>query len=358
MSDQQKEQAPKKRGPKARDGVAPESKLDAAPTPFAGSDPQAPAPEPDPQPAILSASAPTPAAAALARAIEGARPVPETPKADPAPQAALAEAPPTQAVPPSIQIPPRASAPKRAWPRASAQAAAVVLALAAGWVGGSHLSASGSPSVAVPAWAEAASAGIRDSRDDVVRLAGDVRALKVTLEALKEAHDKPRPDAGARQILERLDRSERVAQEASARFIKVAEQLDRIEREPAKAAGAVTERLERIERQVIATANTVAGGAPAAAPAAAKAAAPGPMPVPDPTQTASVPKFDPRQTPVEGWVLLEVYDGAALVEGRNKVHEIAPGQALPGVGKVQAIEKRGKAWIVVTDKGFIGTEVR
>ena len=39
-------------------------------------------------------------------------------------------------------------------------------------------------------------------------------------------------------------------------------------------------------------------------------------------------------------------------------HEIAPGQALPGLGKVQAIEKRGKAWIVVTDKGFIGAEPR
>jgi hypothetical protein len=157
-------------------------------------------------------------------------------------------------------------------------------------------------------------------------------------------------DAGTRQVLERLERSERVAQEASARLVKVAEHLDRIEREPAKTAGAVTERLERIERQVIATANTVAGGAPVAAAA-------NPV-VPDPTQTASLPKFDPRQTQVEGWVLLEVYKDGALVEGRNKAHEIAPGQALPGLGKVQAIEKRGKAWIVVTDKGFIGAEAR
>ena len=227
-----------------------------------------------------------------------------------------------------MEVPPRPVAPAPTRHRYGLQAAAVVLALGTGWVAGSHLSASTPASATVPAWAEAASAGIRDNRDDVVRLAGDVRALKVTLDALKDGLDKPRPDAGTRQVMERLDRSERAAQDASARLVKVAEHLDRIEREPAKAAGTLTERLERIERQVIATANTVAGSAPAPAAAAAKAA----VPVPDPVQTASLPKPDPRQTPVEGWVLLEVYDGAALVEGRNKVHEIAPGQTLPGVG--------------------------
>ena len=44
--------------------------------------------------------------------------------------------------------------------------------------------------------------------------------------------------------------------------------------------------------------------------------------------------------------------------GSCVVITIAPGQALPGLGKVQANEKRGKAWIVVTDKGFIGAEPR
>jgi hypothetical protein len=346
MSDQQKEQAPKKRPAKGRDVVAPESTpADAA---VVAAVPEPVVPPPEPEPACVSDPAPTIAAAALAEAIEGARKPSEAPAPERASEPAAVK---VEARP--IEVPLRAVTPAPTRPRYALQAAAVILALGAGWVGGSHLGASATASATAPAWAEAASAGIRDNRDDLVRLAGDVRALKVTLEALKDGLDKPRPDAGTRQVMERLERSERVALDASARLVKVAEQLDRIEREPAKAAGSLTERLERIERQVIATANTVAS-APVPVAAAAKAA----TPIPDPTQTASLPKPDPRQTRIEGWVLLEVYDGAALVESRNKVHEVALGQTLPGVGKVLAIEKRGKAWMVVTDKGFIGAEVR
>jgi hypothetical protein len=346
MSDQQKEQAPKKRAAKGREVLAPESTpVDAA---VAAAVPEPALPAPEPEPACVSDPAPTIAAAALAEAIEDARKPSEAPAPERAsePAAVKVEA-------RRVDVPPRAVTPAPARTRYALQAAAVILALGAGWVGGSHLAASTPASATAPAWAEAASAGIRDNRDDLVRLAGDVRALKVTLEALKDGLDKPRPDAGTRQVMERLERSERVALDASARLVKVAEHLDRVEREPAKAAGSLTERLERIERQVIATANTVAS-APVPVAAAAKAA----TPIPDPTQTASLPKPDPRQTRIEDWVLLEVYDGAALVESRNKVHEVALGQTLPGVGKVLAIEKRGKAWMVVTDKGFIGTEVR
>jgi hypothetical protein len=347
MSDQPKEQAPKKRPAKGRDLVAPESTpVDAA---VVAAVPEPALPAPEPEPACVSDPAPTIAAAALAEAIEGARKPSEAPAPERASESAAVK---VEARP--IDVPPRAVTPPPTRPRYALQAAAVILALGAGWVGGSHLGAGTPASATAPAWAEAASAGIRDNRDDVVRLAGDVRALKVTLEALKDGLDKPRPEAGTRQVMERLERSERVALDASARLVKVAEQLDRIEREPAKAAGSLTERLERIERQVIATANTVAASAPVPVAAAAKAA----TPIPDPTQTASLPKPDPRQTRIEGWVLLEVYDGAALVESRNKAHEVAPGQTLPGVGKVLAIEKRGKAWMVVTDKGFIGAEVR
>jgi hypothetical protein len=112
----------------------------------------------------------------------------------------------------------------------------------------------------------------------------------------------------------------------------------------------MTERLERIERQVIATANTVAGGAPVAAAA-------NPV-VPDPTQTASLPKFDPRQTQVEGMGAARSLQGRGARRGSQQGARDCAGQALPGLGKVQAIEKRGKAWIVVTDKGFIGAEAR
>ena len=63
-----------------------------------------------------------------------------------------------------------------------------------------------------------------------------------------------------------------------------------------------------------------------------------------------------KSEPVDGWVLREVYNGAALVENRNRrLYEVMPGGMLPGVGRIEGIERRGARWVVVTDKGFIGT---
>jgi hypothetical protein len=51
----------------------------------------------------------------------------------------------------------------------------------------------------------------------------------------------------------------------------------------------------------------------------------------------------------------EVYDGVALVEGQNRrLYEAVPGGFVPGIGRVEAIERRGRSWVVLTDKGVIG----
>jgi len=79
--------------------------------------------------------------------------------------------------------------------------------------------------------------------------------------------------------------------------------------------------------------------------------------------TAAVAAPDPAPAakpvsaePVDGWVLREVYNGSALVESRSRgLYEVMPGNIIPGVGRVEAIERRGARWVVVTDKGFIGT---
>ena len=69
------------------------------------------------------------------------------------------------------------------------------------------------------------------------------------------------------------------------------------------------------------------------------------------------PKSEAKVTPIEGWVLREVYDGVALIEGRNKrLLEIAPGQSLAGVGRVESIERRGRSWVVVTTRGIITSQ--
>jgi hypothetical protein len=75
----------------------------------------------------------------------------------------------------------------------------------------------------------------------------------------------------------------------------------------------------------------------------------------------SLPPFRcPRRSPkwrglptVEGWVLREVADGGALIEGRKGIYEVYAGDPVPGLGRVDAIRKQDGRWVVVTSKGLI-----
>lgn len=84
---------------------------------------------------------------------------------------------------------------------------------------------------------------------------------------------------------------------------------------------------------------------------------------PAPETTASIPA--PAVTPapggpqlnrlplIEGWVLREIADGGATVEGRDGVYEVFAGDPLPGVGRVDAIRRQDGRWVVVTSRGLI-----
>ena len=49
-----------------------------------------------------------------------------------------------------------------------------------------------------------------------------------------------------------------------------------------------------------------------------------------------------------------MYDGVALIENRRLgMLEVAPGQTVRGLGRIEKFEKRGKQWVVVTEQGFI-----
>ena len=54
-----------------------------------------------------------------------------------------------------------------------------------------------------------------------------------------------------------------------------------------------------------------------------------------------------------GYWLVDVEDGYALIDGRDGPRQIAPGDFLPGAGRVQRIERRGRDWVVVTSAGVI-----
>jgi hypothetical protein len=50
-----------------------------------------------------------------------------------------------------------------------------------------------------------------------------------------------------------------------------------------------------------------------------------------------------------------VRDGIAVVDSRSGPQEVAPGDFIPGAGRVLRIEKRGGDWFVLTSRGVIAS---
>ena len=60
-----------------------------------------------------------------------------------------------------------------------------------------------------------------------------------------------------------------------------------------------------------------------------------------------------RLPTVEGWVLRDVANGGALIEGRQGIFEVYAGDPVPGLGRIDAIRRQDGHWVVVTSKGLI-----
>jgi hypothetical protein len=169
------------------------------------------------------------------------------------------------------------------------------------------------------------------SQEILAKLTDNLAALKSTVSATRDVEQTSSISKATKQA-------------------QLAEKVDRLAiavQDPSKKLSALEERLGRMETQIMASLNGLSASKtpiPASTPAA------GSEPEKSPTGK------EIKTEPVEGWVLREVYNGSALVESRNRgLYEVGPGNVIPGVGKVEAVERRGGRWVVVTDKGLIGT---
>lgn len=83
-------------------------------------------------------------------------------------------------------------------------------------------------------------------------------------------------------------------------------------------------------------------------------APPLPASVPSAPPSAAAPATQFSRLPiVDGWVLREVADGGALIEGQQGVYEVFAGDPLPGAGRIEAIRRQDGRWVVVTTRGLI-----
>ena len=82
------------------------------------------------------------------------------------------------------------------------------------------------------------------------------------------------------------------------------------------------------------------------APTQVATAAAAPAPVAPKTEVGRLPT-------IEGWRLRNAGNGGALIEGRDGLYEVYPGDPIPGVGRVDAIRRQDGRWVVVTSRGLI-----
>jgi len=144
------------------------------------------------------------------------------------------------------------------------------------------------------------------------------------------------------QLTARVDR---VDHDQSARLDKLA---DRIDHDSTARIADLASRLDKLEKRppaVVAVAPTAPTPSPRLAALAAR-----PDPLVSNETTGSIEK--PR-APLRGYWLVEAHDDFAVVDGRDGPQQVAPGDVLPGAGRVLRIERRGHDWVVVTSSGII-----
>ncbi len=150
--------------------------------------------------------------------------------------------------------------------------------------------------------------------------------------------------ASLAQLTARVDRVEK---DQGARFDKLGERIDR---DAAARFADIAARIDKLEKKAAAPA--VAATAPVAPQKPASAPLAGAPNVSNET-TGSIEKPKPL---LRGYALDDIRDGEAMIDGRDGPLTVAPGDVIPGAGRVLRFEKRGREWVVVTTLGIIGTD--
>lgn len=68
-----------------------------------------------------------------------------------------------------------------------------------------------------------------------------------------------------------------------------------------------------------------------------------------------MPTPETRPTTIEGWTVLDVRGGTAVLEGPDGIRMATRGDTVPGIGRIDSIVRWGSHWIVATASGLIST---
>lgn len=118
----------------------------------------------------------------------------------------------------------------------------------------------------------------------------------------------------------------------SERFGRLVQSVERVERDQSLSATKV-ERMAERKPQVAQTA--------AAAPSA------------EVTGSIQPRQATARREIIQGWRVRQAYEGVAILEGQAGVIEVAQGQDVPNLGRIEEIKYENGGWQVSTSKGII-----
>jgi hypothetical protein len=160
-------------------------------------------------------------------------------------------------------------------------------------------------------------AELRNLREAMSQLRRSVAALSTDVAATRTAFD-----AASRAT--------------SDRFGRLVQSVERVERDQSLSASKV-ERMAEAKPQV---ARTVA--------AAPSSEVTGSIP-PQPRPPAA------RRETIQGWRVRRAYEGVAILEGQAGVIEVAQGQDVPNLGRIEEIKYENGSWQVLTSKGIVAS---
>ncbi|MDE4912509.1 hypothetical protein PQI07_17650 [Methylobacterium sp. 092160098-2] len=241
-------------------------------------------------------------------------------------------------------------------------------ALAVGAILGGSVMVLSRPAAVRPDAIAALETTLDAGRTETVRLAGDIAQLHTVLADLRASTDAARKEAANRSsaLGERLaqvdkslnakvaalgERLEQVEREHTARLTGLAAQLER-----RTAATPVAAKAEPTQTGSIGEPARASEGKPEVKVADAKAgeAKAGEAKI---GETKPKPAAFDRPPVIEGWALRDVYEGTAVLENRRRrLVEVSPGDILPGVGRVEGVERHGREWVVVTRQGLVTSQ--
>jgi hypothetical protein len=209
--------------------------------------------------------------------------------------------------------------------RIAALAAVVTLAALAGALGGALATAG-----LTHFTGDAAATGDNHALEaSIARIDADILTLKTSIE-----HTSKLGMSQFNKTSERLDKVEKAQAEPAAKLARLSETVDKLRATPTAAPLPVAAAASK-EKEITGSVTPPATAAAAPAPAAA-------------------PKVEVGRLPmVEGWILRDVANGGALIEGRQGVYEVYAGDPVPGLGRVDAIRRQDGHWVVVTSRGLI-----